>query len=173
MSSPTPRANYVWETNGGDDILQIKNRLGSSLGGIDVTGAGFGALAGGSSISNGVASAGETPLPAGVPTQLLQISVDVPAGNWRTLLNVKADVGNQSGSPIQFQGFLIKPGFVFITGGGQTLVVALDQSTANLTMVGWDDIAGPATVLYQFFCITTGGLGDSGNISGTAILVPR
>lgn len=43
--SPTRRASNVWEVNAGDDILQVISRSGSPVGGIDSTGAGFGALA--------------------------------------------------------------------------------------------------------------------------------
>jgi hypothetical protein len=54
MSSPTTRANNVWEVNGGDDILQVISQSGASLGGIDSTSAGFGNLAGGGSGSIGL-----------------------------------------------------------------------------------------------------------------------
>lgn len=48
MSSPTTRASNTWEVNGGDDLLQLTKPGAGILGGIDFTGAGFGALAGGS-----------------------------------------------------------------------------------------------------------------------------
>lgn len=47
MSSPTTRAQNVWETAGSNDFLQLNNAAGANLGGINSLGAGFGALAGG------------------------------------------------------------------------------------------------------------------------------
>jgi hypothetical protein len=47
MSSPTVRASNVWQTEAADDMLQISNPRGPVISGIDSTGAGFGALAGG------------------------------------------------------------------------------------------------------------------------------
>lgn len=47
MSSPTTRASNTWPINGGDDVLQIQGQGGDVVSGIDSTGAGFGALAGG------------------------------------------------------------------------------------------------------------------------------
>jgi hypothetical protein len=47
MASPTVRASNVWQTEAADDMLQISNPRGPVISGIDSTGAGFGALAGG------------------------------------------------------------------------------------------------------------------------------
>lgn len=58
MASPSIRSSNVWQVEGGDDILQIKNQSGTNLGGIDSTGAGFGSLAGG------------VGTPAGIDTQI-------------------------------------------------------------------------------------------------------
>lgn len=56
MASPTIRASNVWQTEAADDILQISTPRGPVISGIDSTGAGFGALAGG---GGAVGSAGD------------------------------------------------------------------------------------------------------------------
>lgn len=56
MASPTTRTQNAWETQNGNDFLQLINNTGTVLGGIDVTGTPFGALAAGGGGSSAFSS---------------------------------------------------------------------------------------------------------------------
>lgn len=87
MSSPTTRANNVWEANGGDDFLQLKTQQGSDLGGIDSTGTGYGSLLGGGVVTTVRFTTGPDKL---VPGDTFQILAAPGAGFYWLLQNLTA-----------------------------------------------------------------------------------
>jgi hypothetical protein len=126
MASPTARANEVWEVNGGDDLLQLNDRKGANLSGIDSTGTGYGALAGGGT-------------PGGADTDIQFNDGGDFGGNSGLTFNKTS--GGQFGVSVNFVSIDANTSFSMASGGG----IELTLENGNTSIVLQD--ANPLPVV--------------------------